>query len=389
MDIDGIKIKLKGDEELSTLQIKTITCHNVYNHGASLQEYALLQYFKNIGYQAETINYNPDYLSNHFNFLSVSNPKFNSNLLIRSIYLLLKLPGRLLGLRRKYNFDKFSDKYISTTRESFTSNQELKDNIPEADVFICGSDQIWNSFFQNGKDPAFYLDFVPEDKLKISYAASFATETIEENIKPFVSEKVKRIDFVSVRESSGVTILKDLGFTNIKHVLDPVFLLDRKSWEEIASQEKVKKPYILVYDADSNPSIKDFVLSMSKKNKWDIITISNRIPYADKNLSSKGPDVFLSLIKEASFIVSNSFHAVAFSLIFEKQFVVFSRAEQINTRMRDLVNMLNIKETMLPYKTMQDEYQHMIDYKNVKPILKNHIKKSKQFLIDSIQKEIN
>jgi len=373
---------------MSTLQIKTITCHNVYNHGASLQEYALLEYLKKLGYQAETINYNPDYLSNHFNFLAVSNPKFDSNLLIRSIYLLLKLPGRLLNLRRKYNFDKFSHKYISSTKESFTSNQELKDNIPKADIFICGSDQIWNSFFQNGKDPAFYLDFVPDDKLKISYAASFATETIEDNIKPFVSEKVKRIDFVSVRESSGVEILKDLGFDNIKHVLDPVFLLDKKSWERIATQDKIrKKPYILVYDADSSPFIKDFVLKMSEKNKWDIVTISNRIPYANENLSNKGPDVFLSLIKEASFIVSNSFHAVAFSLIFEKQFVVFNRAEQINARMNDLVELLNIQNTMLAYDFIQKEYNYIVNYDLVRLTLDNYIKKSKDFLISSIRKE--
>lgn len=372
---------------MSTLKIKTITCHNVYNHGASLQEYALLQFLTNSGYQAEAISYNPDYLSNHFNFLAVSNPKFDSNFLFRSIYLLLKLPGRLLSLRRKYNFDKFSSKYISSTKESFTSNQALKENIPEADVYICGSDQIWNSFFQNGKDPAFYLDFVPDNKLKISYAASFATETIEENIKPFVSENVKRINSVSVRESSGVKILEDLGFNNIKHVLDPVFLLDKKSWKMIAAKDNViEKSYILVYDADSNPSIKDFVLKMSIKNNWEIVTISDRISYADKNLSSKGPDVFLSLIKEASFVVSNSFHAVAFSLIFEKQFVVFNRAEHINTRMKDIVDMLNIKETILPYTTAQDEYQYIINYDNVRPILQNYIKESKQFLIHSIQK---
>ncbi len=371
---------------MSTLKIKTITCHNVYNHGASLQEYALLKYLKQLGYQAETISYNPDYLSNHYNFLAVSNPKFDKNFFLRSIYLLLKIPSRLLSLRRKYSFDKFSKKYISSTKKSYLSNQELKDNTPEADVYICGSDQIWNSFFQNGKDPAFYLDFVPDDKLKISYAASFATENIEENIKPFVTKKVKRIDAVSVRESSAVKILKDLGFTNIKHVVDPVFLLNKESWNNISSQEKVKKPYILVYDADNNPSIKNFVLEMSKNNNWEIVTISNRISYADKNLSYKGPNIFLSLIKEASFVVSNSFHAVAFSLIFEKQFVVFNRAEQINTRMKDIVDILDINETILPYNTTQDKYNYIINYDKVRPILQKHIKESKQFLIDTIQK---
>ena len=371
---------------MSILKIKTITCHNVYNYGASLQEYALLKYLNNLGYETEAINYNPDYLSNHFNFLSVSNPRFDSNLMIKSIYLLLKLPGRLLSLRRKYSFDKFSSKYINSTKINYTSNQELKNNIPDADIYICGSDQIWNSFFQNGKDPAFYLDFVPEDKLKISYAASFAIETIEDDIKPFVYEKVKKLDFVSVRESSGVKILEDLGLDNIKHVLDPVFLLDQKSWDKIASKEKIENPYILVYDMDNNPYIKDFVLNMSKKNNWKIITISSGINYADKNLSTKGPDTFLSLIKNASFIVSNSFHAVAFSLIYEKQFIVFNRSEQINTRMRDIVNMLNIKETILAYNSSLDNYNYTIDYDNARPVLQEHIKKSKQFLVDSIQK---
>src|SRR5690606_2478234 len=191
--------------------IKTITCHEVYNYGASLQEHALLQFLKEEGYHSETINYKPNYLSNHFSLWEVSNPYFDKNILTRLIYKVLKLPKRIINRTRKRNFDDFSKKYIPSTKKLYKNNEGLKQFPPSADIFICGSDQIWNSFFENGKDPAFYLDFVPDDKLKISYAASFAIDELEESLKSFVKEKASRIDHISVRETSGVKILNELG----------------------------------------------------------------------------------------------------------------------------------------------------------------------------------
>ena len=102
-------------------KILTITCHNVYNHGASLQEYALLQYLNSLGYEARTINYTPKYLSGHFDFFSVDNPKWNKNLITKLIYIVLKFPSKLLAIPRKNKFDKFSkpppDSISITTRE--------------------------------------------------------------------------------------------------------------------------------------------------------------------------------------------------------------------------------------------------------------------------------
>lgn len=371
------------------LKIKTITCHNVYNHGASLQEYALLTYLNSLGHQAETISYNPDYLSNHFNFLAVSNPKWEKNIILKSIYLILKLPERLISLKRKYNFDKFSKNYIKSTKQNYTSNNDLINKVPNAEVFICGSDQIWNSFFQNGKDPAFYLDFVPKDKLKISYAASFATKTIEDSLKQFVKEKVNKIDFISVRETTGIDILKDININNVTQVLDPVFLLDKNLWFKLTKPISIKKPYLLVYDADKNTAIKKMSIKMAKENNWVIITISPQVKYAKKNLSNKGPDVFLSLIKNAEFIISNSFHAVAFSIIFNKQFVVFNRGEKINTRMQDFVTLLKIPNTILTYDYNYNEKDTFhIDYNLIKPILEENIINSKKFIENSL-KQIN
>ena len=158
--------------------IKTITCHDVYNVGAGLQAYALVTYLSSQGYDAEILNYKPEYLSRHYRLNTVSNPKYDKPL-IRQMYLLAKLPRRLRALRsrKKKEFDLFSRQYLPVTQKKFHSNEELCAASPFADAYIAGSDQIWNPLFKNGKDPAFYLDFVKRGK-KIAYAASFAVEEL-------------------------------------------------------------------------------------------------------------------------------------------------------------------------------------------------------------------
>lgn len=366
------------------MKIKTITCHEVYNHGASLQEYALLKYLECLGHEAETINYKPDYLSNHFNFWDISNPKYNKPV-IKTLYLLLKIPERLLALKRYRSFDMFSDKHINSTTKLYRTNADIKKELPSADAYICGSDQIWNSFFENGKDPAFYLDFVPDNKLKIAYAASFAIDYLDNSIKDFVKEKVSRIDFISVRESSGNKILEDLGIKHVTQVLDPVFLLDSDHWKTICAPKQAEN-YIFVYDCDSDPLIHEFVKKLQRKSNYKIITINRNIKYADQDYSLEGPDVFLSLIKNAEFIVSNSFHAVAFSIIFKKQFTVFNRFEKINTRMRDVVQLLDIPKVLIENIDEIENYNFIIDYNKMNHKLLNLINHSKDFLNRALNK---
>ena len=155
------------------MQICTITCHDVYNAGASLQAYALQAYLKSLGHDVKIIDYKPDYLSRHYRLDIVGNPKYDKPIL-RQAYLLAKLPGRLRMLPRKRAFDSFTAKYLDLTRR-YASNAELKADPPEADIYFAGSDQIWNPLFSNGKDPAFYLDFVRRG-IRAAYAASFAVE---------------------------------------------------------------------------------------------------------------------------------------------------------------------------------------------------------------------
>lgn len=364
------------------MKIKTITCHEVYNYGASLQEYALLAFLNNKGFDAEVLHYKPPYLSGHFNLKAVSNPKFNKPIL-KELYLLAKLPGRLKALQKKKNFDAFHQKYIPTDEILYKSNEELKKNLPEGDVFVCGSDQIWNSFFQNGKDPAFYLNFVPDDKKKISYAASFALDKLEDVVKPLVRDNVARFDAVGVRETSGVEILKELGIESAIQVLDPVFLLDKSHWNQFI--KPIDENFVFVYDFDSNPVIKEIALKLKKEKDWKIYTLNSNINYADENFWLEGPEKFLSLVSQSQINITNSFHSTAFSLIFEKQLVVVNRSEKINTRMRDLLNLMDLGHYLISTSKDFDSLPE-IDFKTMRPHREKSILHSKEFLLNAIKR---
>ena len=365
-----------------SLKVKTITCHEVYNYGAVLQEYALLNYLESLGYDAEAIHYKPDYLSGHFKLWVVSNPKFNKNILLKIIYLFLKLPARIYKLQKKRRFDIFSKKHLNVGKILYKDNQQLKANPPLADIYICGSDQIWNSFFQNGKDPAFYLDFVSDSKIKISYAASFATDSISTELKAFVKEKVSRLNHISVRETSGKRILQDLGIHEVTQVLDPVFLLEDSHWiKEFVSVKE--DSYVFVYDFDNNALIQKIAKEIALKLRCKIYAINENINYADKNFYLHDPKTFLSLMYNAKFVITNSFHSVAFSLIFNKQFIVVNRTDAINTRMRDLLDLFNLSHLLVSNDFDCNQFKP-IEFHEINRLRNEAVKKSKDFLIKAM-----
>lgn len=364
------------------MNIKTITCHEVYNHGASLQEYALLKFLNNAGHSAEVIHYKPPYLSGHFSLWAVSNPRFDRPI-VKQLYLLAKLPERIKNLKRKKAFDTFHQKYIPTGTQLYTNNDELKTNLPQADAYICGSDQIWNSFFQNGKDPAFYLNFVPDEKLKMAYAASFAIDELEDSVKPLVKENVSRLKAVGVRETSGVRILNELGINTAVQVLDPVFLLDKELWQQFVTP--ISEDFVFVYDFDSNPTIKEIALQLKKEKGWKIYTVNQNIDYADKNFWLEGPEQFLSLIAQSKMNLTNSFHSTAFSLIFEKQLVVVNRTDKINTRMRDLLGLFDLNNYLISSVIDFNDLEP-IDYTKIQTLKQQRIEDSQHFLLNAVSK---
>ncbi|MPQ42278.1 polysaccharide pyruvyl transferase family protein [Clostridium tarantellae] len=362
------------------MKVCTITCHDVYNHGASLQAYGLMTYLKNNGHDVEIIDYKPNYLGNLYNMLSVDNPRWEKNLITKWAYITLKAPIKIRSLKRKRAFDKFTKERLKVTERTYTNNEELKENTPQADAYLCGSDQIWNSLHKNGRDPAFYLDFVPDNKIKASYAASMAIDKVPDECVDLVKSKVSRLDKVALRESSGVRVLKGLGIDNAIQVVDPALLLDHKEWSKI-SECKFNEKFILVYDFDRSSVIEKVAKDIAKAKGYKIYTLNIDKPdYSDKSFRYSGPQTFISLVKHAEFVVSNSFHAAIFSLIFKKNFNIVNRTEAINTRMRDLLTDLNIGERLIGADYKVEELIKDIDYSKVDKILNEKIEFSKKYL---------
>lgn len=361
------------------MKIKTITCHDVYNCGASLQAYALMKYLQKLGHDVEIIDYKPNYLSGHFKLCAINNPRYKKNVIVMLVYILLKMPERLLSLKRKWAFDDFKHTYLYITKQRYSSNEELKDNLPDADVYFAGSDQIWNTLFENGKDPAFYLDFVPNDKIKATYAASFATEDISCKFKEEISKRLQRLDAISVRESSGLDILRTCGIEKGIQVLDPVFLLGKYEWDKMYVESTDTDDYLFVYDFDQSLLIEQIAKQIASVNKLKIYTVF-KSEYADKHIKNIRPQEFVSYIKNAKFILSNSFHATAFSIIFEKQFLVVNRKENINTRMRDLLLELDIEKRLISNIYKLEEGLTPINYEIVKQKMDILIQKSKKYI---------
>lgn len=372
------------------MKIKTITCHQVYNYGASLQELALLEFLNTNGHEAESIAYKPSYLANVHKLFSCLSPKWSKNLLTKSVYVSLKLPQRIKSLKRQKKFNAFESNHIPITKKSYENNEQLKQIKNNADIFICGSDQIWNPLFPNGKDPAFYLDFAQDSEaIKISYAASFATDDIPvENIK-FVKKQVSKLDFVSVREISGKKILSDLGFDKVEQVLDPVFLLTEQKWNSYAVERLENKKYIFIYDFDNNSHIKTIAKKLAKRHGLLIIGVNANLKYVDKNYYLQGPAEFLGLVKNAELILTTSFHALAFGLIFKRRLGVFNRNIGINTRMRDLLKLINLSDHLLDSSKDVSLSHFDIDYQIIDKEINKHIQRSQKFLTSSINSKYN
>lgn len=362
--------------------IKTITCHDVFNYGASLQAYALMYYLRQSGHDVEIIDYKPYYLNRVYNFWYIPT---NSRLykygqkshILHFLISLLFIPRNFQNWQRIIPFKKFKRNFLICTKQ-YNSYNKLKTDPPSADCYIAGSDQIWNSKLPNGKDPAFYLNFGPKNTKRLSYAASFGISQIDNDKIQQIKQYLKNINRISVREESGLKILKQLNITGME-VVDPVFLLKKEEWYKLAnlSKIKVKEKYILVYDIfNDDANLRDNAIKYSKSKDTKIIAINDKqkLKYANINISNAGPLEFIYLIKNAQYVFSCSFHATAFSIIFNKPFAVYYNKTNIS-RMKDLLEKLNIKECL--NDTLDTSF---FNWNDINKNLKKEIEKSELFL---------
>lgn len=372
------------------MKIKTMTCHDVYNCGASLQAYALQDYLTKQGYEVEIINYKPDYLSFHYRwhwFVNERSPQYmrcRRSVLLRALYVTQRYMKSLATWRRKKMFDSFTRKYLRLTREYDTYLQLCQDP-PEADLYIVGSDQVWNNaVLNNGFDPAFFLMFGNRQTRRISFAASFGTS---ESYMTYITEQyLSLFDGISIREESGSALIGSKF--NVQVVCDPVFLLGKSDWERLYLSEYdkyAKEKYILIYNLGKvNQQLVCHAqqLAQDRRMKIFVIKTSENMIFADKTFTEVGPLEFISLFRNASIILSNSFHATAFSLIFKKEFFTYSYQKLTSSsRMIELLNRIGLISRFNPEDVLRIA---PLNYEEHNDYCADMIAESEQWLLNQI-----
>lgn len=332
------------------MKIDIITCHDVYNYGASLQAYALSTYLTNIGHDAEVVDYKPDYLSHHYEFGYVDKNNRYSTLCKQSkifhfIYSIRLVPVTFATWRRIKPFDRFKNERLKCSKR-YNDLDSLRSDPPNGDLYIAGSDQIWNCNLPNGKDPAFFLSF-GSPKRKISYAASLAMSSIPNQYKDMFKSYLSNLNSISVREKSAISLLDNLGFES-KLVIDPVYLLNNEQWKDFSGNNPIiNGKYVLVYNLNhgNTSAIKDEAIRVSQKLSCKIVAIDSsfKCRFSAKNIHDAGPVEFVNLIRNASCVITDSFHGMSFALIMRKPFSVWHKHSD-SSRIQDFLSEIGALE---------------------------------------------
>lgn len=309
------------------MKIGIFTFHRARNCGAVLQAYALQEMLTSLGAQVNIIDYRCDNIERSYHL-------FKKPLSFRTLFSgFLHWP---LVYLKNIKFLQFRRSFLIETNEAYHS-YDISETKCKYDAFVVGSDQVWNLDLI-GDDKTYFLDFC-ESSQKFSYAASFGGSHIAD------LEKLNDFNLVSVREAADAVRLNTLLNKDIHVNLDPVFLLDESVWNSIATFQTPKEAFIFTYCLHEDNVYKiSEDLSKTKGKKIVCVPHSLRKKSKGKNLRSMGPIEFISYIKNADIVVSDSFHVIAFCLIFNKQFVPVIKQDfpKLNVRVTDLLNAVGL-----------------------------------------------
>ena len=345
------------------MKIDILTIHCMHNPGSVFQAYALQKYLSD-KYETRIIDYRPEYL-----YSENSNWKF-------------ALKKLLFGKEyksRAHKFDSFIFRELKLS-DYYKSYDELKNANFEADVYMTGSDQLWNSDFPCGNDGAYYLDFVKTGK-KVAYSTSVGKKDIDAHNLQILKEKLPSFSAISVREKTNAEFLASELRRDIAWVCDPVFLLPVDQYMQFINRARaVSEPYVVVYMSGASELL-SIIVDYYRQKGFKIILAGGftKRCYCDIHLKDVGPEDFLSIIYEAEVVVSSSYHATAFCHIFHKDFVTLIPSKNGER----IINLLNVSG--LRNRGIEDDFEPSvvsipINWHDVDEKLNNYISDSKKFL---------
>lgn len=378
-------------------RVEIITLHTSPNYGSCLQAYATVRAFEKIGWDAEIIDYwrannllsaKADIFLGCFP-LSVLTPVFN---------VVPSLKKSLIGLvksrlkKQEAPFERFREERLTLSPLRYESYEDLEVNYPKGDVYCTGSDQVWNSVWNDGFDKAMVLSFVSGPERKISFSSSIGQEDISSVEKKEMQKALQEYSSISLREESGVELVRSLGFPQAKQVLDPTLMLTKEDWRLVASRPEHRLPekYLLVYQLNKNDVFAGCARKISKELNLPIVALCH-MPHSKMKgaMNIVLPEVvdFLGLFLGATFVLTDSFHGTAFSLNFEVPFLTIP-PDRFSTRIDSILRLVGAEDRLIsnPHDINGINLTDMgsLDFRAVGDRLDSERKRSFAFLEDAL-----
>lgn len=345
--------------------IKVLTIHDIGNNfGSTLQACALCNFLTGHGYDVELVDYKPSYAYHHGRATDI-------------IKWILFPKSKYLQEKR---FDRYFKEHVKRTKR-YNNYQDLcTDKMP--DIYLVGSDQVWNEFYNAGRDPAYYLQFT-KCKKKMAYSTSLGQLHSQDELYR-LRDKIRDFYAVGVREQASVEQLHKIGMNDVVHVLDPVFLQPREYYINPNFNNKYGK-YLLIYSVNNDVLMERAANAIASKLGLKIVLVGGFTQKTkhDIYLRDIGPSEFVNLINNAQFVVANSFHATALSIILNKQFsVVMSKFSPM--RITDMLATAGLNSRLITTETDIDTALTNIDYKKVNTRIEALREVSEDFLLGNL-----
>lgn len=373
------------------MKVGIITIQRSMNYGAALQSYALWKYIDSKGHDCEVIDlFRPtfkDYIESRWFKPYTLKTSLRKRLLLKIKSLLhLKMKQKKTGYNKIFVSRMVEFRNKITLTESFKSVDSLYDNPPQYDLYITGSDQVWNPTMGFCMDP-YFLTFAPKGSKKISYASSIGVDSLARNVAADYRKWLKEYDAVSVRENTGKKLLEKLTGRDVKVVLDPTFLLGRDEWLSLAMSPYQGEDYILLFTLSYDENLLTYARKLRDESGKKLIYLCRRQPAAiDYTVVDKaGIEEFIGLIRDAKLMISNSFHGTVFSIMCGSGnfYTYIAQTNKRGSRITDMFETFGLNNHLLnpdlsqTYEALQAD---MVDRGALKDVLDAEVEKSKQFI---------
>lgn len=363
-----------------------IISYNIYcnftNYGSALQSWALSQAINSIpNCHAVLVDYCPNVLADK-NPLDPYKNMWDQDEESRRMCE-LTMPAIK---ENYYKFDTFYKTKFDKTARKYTS-ENFEDVVVDNNLhgFVCGSDTIFCIDEFKGFDDGYYANYpCMKNGYSVSYAASFGDAHFTDETFKILREKLQNFKALALRESFLIDYIKSVVAVPVKKVVDPTLLLTSKEYDTIAIPNRLEKEkYLLLYARRYNKKMEEYADKLAKKNGWKVVEISLRATNSDRHrmFYEAGVEEFLSLIKYAECVVTNSFHGLIFSVHYKVPFYVFSR-EQCDSKIEEVLELFNLKERLM--YTGEERIDNEINWTDVR----NRIIKARNESLEFLKMEL-